>query len=152
MSSSSTSSNVNERPRGTASTPAIFPNVVTGAGSPPGLKPPVPQTIEESFNKARSNKDKALLLKASHDKTRQTILQFLAPPASHQDPLRSMPTEQLLTLSDTALVHQALQLLTVGNPNGQVLSADGSSVIMKECILEFAINSKTVEGKKLEDS
>jgi hypothetical protein len=61
----------------------------------------VPQTIEESFNKARSNKEKALLLKASHDNTRETIVQLLAPPASHQDPLRSMPTEQLSTLSDT---------------------------------------------------
>jgi hypothetical protein len=109
----------------------------------------VPQTIEQSFNKARSNKEKALLLKASHDKTRQTILQLLTPPASHQDPLRSMPIEQLLTLSDAALVHQALKLLTAGNPNGQVLSADGSFELMKECILEFAINCKTKDGPKI---
>jgi hypothetical protein len=88
-------------------------------------------------------------LKGSHDKTRQTILQLLAPPASHQDPLRSMPIEQLLTLSDTDLVYQALQLLTIGNPNGIVMSADGSSVVIKECILEFAINSKAKEGPKI---
>jgi hypothetical protein len=110
-SSSSTSTSINERPRGGATTPAIFPNVVTVPGSSPGIKPMVPRTIEESFNRARSKKEKALLLKDKHAKTRQTILPLFAPPTSHQDPLRSMPIEQLLTLSDNDLVYQALQLL-----------------------------------------
>jgi hypothetical protein len=75
--------------------------------------------------------------------SKNRIIQFLAPPPSHQDPLRVMPVDQLATLSDSDFVHQALQLLTTYNFSGSVHLPDGSSVSMRDCIIEFVGNSKT---------
>lgn len=149
MSSSSTSTSINGPSRGSAPTPAIFPNVITSPGSPPGNQPPVPNTIVDAFNKQRTTREKAQKLAELHASTRQRILQFLAPPAAFQDPLRAMPVDQLVALSDTELVYQALQLLPADNPDGNVQTADGSAVVMKQCIHEFAANSKSREGPRI---
>ena len=60
-----------------------------------------------------------------------------------------MSVEQLVTLSDPDLVHQALQLLTTDNLSGSVRLFDGSAVAMRDCIIEFVNNSKTREGHDL---
>ena len=60
-----------------------------------------------------------------------------------------MPVDQLATLSDPELVHQALQLLTTDNLSGSVRLDDGSTVSMRDCIIEFVNNSKTREGREL---
>jgi hypothetical protein len=60
-----------------------------------------------------------------------------------------MPVDQLAALSDSGLVHQALQLLTTANFKGSIRLPDGSAVSIKDCILEFANNSKTREGREL---
>ena len=49
-----------------------------------------------------------------------------------------MPVDQLATLSDPDLVHQALQLLTTENFSGSVRLFDGSVVSMRDCFIEFA--------------
>jgi hypothetical protein len=77
------------------------------------------------------------------------IVQFLAPPPSHHDPLRVMPVDQLATLSDPDLAHQALQLLTTDNFSGSFRLPDGSAVSMRDCIIEFVGNSKVREGRDL---
>jgi hypothetical protein len=84
-----------------------------------------------------------------HTDTRKRIVEYLAPPASHHDPLRLMSVYQLNTLTDPGLVHQALQLMTIDNINGSVRLPDGSAVSLKACILEFATNSKTREGRDI---
>ena len=76
------------------------------------------------------------------------IIQFLAPPPSHHNPMRVMPVDQLATLSDPDLVHQALQLLTTDNFSGSVRLPDGSAVSM-DCIIEFVGNSKVREGRDI---
>jgi hypothetical protein len=68
---------------------------------------------------------------AQHADTRQRILQYLASPPSHRDPLRSMPVDQLEPLSDPALVHQTLELLMTDNKDGSVLLSDGTSVSLR---------------------
>lgn len=73
-----------------------------------------------------------------------------APPASHHDPLRLMSVDQLNMLTDPDLVHQALQLLTIDNVDGSVRLPDGSAVSLKACIIEFAANSKTREGRDIQ--
>ena len=77
------------------------------------------------------------------------IIQFLAPPPSHQDPLRVVPVDQFATLCDPDLVHQALQLLTTENLSGSFRLPDGSAVSMRDCIIELVGNSKTREGRKI---
>ena len=107
---------------------AIFPTVITSPGSPPGNQPPVTNTIVQAFTKQRVASGKAAVKAGLHADTKLRIIQFLAPPSSHQDPLRVMPVDQLAALSDPDLVHQALQLLTTGNLSGSVRLADGSAV------------------------
>ena len=83
--------------------------------SPVGIQPPVTNTILQSFDKQRVAINKAAVKAGLHADTKNRIIQFLAPPPSHQDPLRVMPVDQLAALSDPHLVHQALQLLTTAN-------------------------------------
>jgi len=40
-------------------------------------------------------------------------------------------------------------LLTIDNFSGSVRLPDGSAVSMKDCIIEFAVNSKTREGRDI---
>ena len=91
--------------------PTIFPNVITSPGSPPGNEPPVSNTIVQAFSKQRVAKGKAEVKANFHSNIRQRIVQFLAAPASHHDPLRILSADQLNALSDTELMHQAFQVL-----------------------------------------
>ena len=108
-SSSSTVPNVNKGSgdRGGVPPPPVFPKVVypVGPGSPVGIQPPVVNIIPQSFNKQRVANGKATVKAGLHADTKQRIIQFLAPPPSHQDPLCVMPVDQLATLSDPDLVH-----------------------------------------------
>jgi hypothetical protein len=134
--------------RGGVPPPSIFPKVVYPGGpdSPVGIQPPVVNSIPQSFDKAIS---KAAVKAGRHADTKNRIIQFLAPPPSHQDPLRVMPADQLAALSDPDLVHQALQLLTTANFSGSIKLPDGSAVSIRDCILEFATNSKSREGREI---
>ena len=117
---------------------------------PVGPGSSVANTIQQSFNKQRVANSKAAVKAALHADTKNRIIQFLAPPPSHQDPLRVMSVDQLATLSDPDLVHQALQLLTTEIFSGSVRLPDGSAVSMRDCIIEFVGNySKTREGRKI---
>ena len=60
--------------------PAIFQNVITSPGSPPGHHPPVPHTIVQAFSKQRVAKDKAEVKAKARADIRQRIVQFLAAP------------------------------------------------------------------------
>jgi len=155
--SSSASSSINggnkakKCSRGVASPPAIFPNVITSPGSPPGNQPPVPNTIEnafdnqrieQAFGKQRGSRTKLAEKAKNHSDTRQRIEEFLAAPTSHYDPSRPLSRAQLAMLSDDELIRQALQVLTVANPRGLLRLANHSSIDMRQCILEFANNSK----------
>ena len=117
--------------------------------SPPENQPPVTHTIVKAFTKQRVASGKAAIKAGNHADTKLRIIKFLAPPFSYQDPLRAMFVDQLATLSDPDLVHQALQLLTTDNLSGSVRLADGSAVSMRDCIIEFVNNSKTREGREL---
>ena len=139
------SRNVPKSTRGVAP-PPIFPNVITSPGSPPGLQPPVPNTIVQAFSKQRLAKDKAEVKAKAHADIRQRIVQFLAAPASHNDPLRVLSVDQLNELNDEQLMRQAFSVLTIDNVGGQLHLADGSMVSMRQCIDEFALTSKTREG------
>ena len=132
--------------RGMAPPPVIFPNVITSPGSPPGLQPPVPNTIVQAFSKQRLAKDKAEVKAKAHADIRQRIVQFLAAPASHNDPLRTLSGDQLNALTDEQLMHQALQVLTFDNIDGALQLGDNSFVSMRQCIDEFALTSKTRDG------
>jgi hypothetical protein len=134
--------------RGGVPPPPVFPKVVVPVvpGSPVGIQPPVANTIPKSYETAAS---KAALKAGRHADTKTRIIQFLAPLPSHHDPLRVMPVDQLAALTDPGLVHQALQLLTTANFKGSVRLPDGSAVSIKDCILEFANNSKTREGREI---
>ena len=115
---SSSSSNVPTKGRGGVPTkgrggrggvlpPSIFPKVVypVEPGSPAGIEPPAANTIPKSFDKQNSKaSDKA----DRHADTKARIVQFLAPPPSHHDPLRVTPVDQLAALSDPELVDKAL--------------------------------------------
>ena len=153
MSSSSSTTNVPKSARGMAPLPAIFPNVITSPGSPPGNQPPVTHTIVQAFTKQRAASGKAAIKAGNHADTKLRIITFLAPPPSHQDPLRNMSVDQLATLSDPDLVHQALQLLTTDNLSGSFVWLTVRLVIlmisMRDCIIEFVNNSKTREGREL---
>ena len=100
------SRNVPKSTRGVAP-PPIFPNVITSPGSPPGLQPPAPNTIVQAFSKQRLAKDKAEVKAKAHADIRQRIVQFLAAPASHNDPLRTLSGDQLSALTDEQLMQQA---------------------------------------------
>ena len=153
MSSSSTttnivqesSRNVPKSSRGMAPPPAIFPNVITSPGSPPGHQPLVPHTIVQAFSKQRVAKDKAEVKAKAHADIRQRIVQFLAAPAAHSDPLRTLSGDQLNALTDEQLMHQAFQVLTFDNIDGALQLADNSIVSnsITQCIDEFALTSKT---------
>jgi len=161
--SSSASSSINvgtkakKSSRGVASSPAIFPNVITGPGSPPGNQPPVLNTIEnafenqrieQTFGQQRSSKTKLADKVKNHANTRQRIEEFLAAPTSHHDPTRPLSRVQLALLSEDEFVRQAIQVLTVANPKGVLRLADNSSINMSQCILEFAQNSKVRDGPR----
>ena len=67
--SSSSNNNVPKSVRGTVPSPAIFPNVITGPGSPPGNQPPVTQTIVQAFTKQRVASGKAAVKAGLHTDT-----------------------------------------------------------------------------------
>ena len=149
MSSSSTNTNTNQEssrnvPKSTrgVAPPPIFPNVITSPGSPPGLQPPVPNTIVQAFSKQRLAKDKAEVKAKAHADIRQRIVQFLAAPAAYSDPFRTLSGDQLHALTDEQLMHQAFQVLTFDNIDGALQLADNSIVSMRQCIGEFAVTSK----------
>ena len=152
MSSSSTTNTVQgssrpaQKSRGVAPSPAIFPNVITAPGSPPGHQPPVSNTIVQAFSKQRVAKDKAEVKAKAHADIRQRIVQFLSAPASHNDPIRTLSVDQLNELTDEELMHQAFSVLTIDNLGGTLRLADGSLVSMRQCIDEFAMTSKTRDG------
>ena len=112
-------------------------------GSPVGIQPSVANTIQQSFNKQRVTNGKAAVKAGLHADTKNRIIQFLA------RLLRVMPVDQLVTLSDPDLVHQALQLLTTENFSGSVRLPDSSTVFMRDCIIEVMGNSKTREGHEI---
>ena len=148
MSSSSTnvtakgsSRRVPKSSRGMVPSPAIFPNVITSPGNPPGNQPPVTHTIEQAFNHQRAARDKAKAKKEAHVDIRQRLVQFLAAPASHNDPLRTLSVDQLAALPDDQLLRQALQFLTIDNVHGTLQLPDGSFVSIRSCIDEFAATS-----------
>ena len=148
---SSSSSNVPTKGRGGRGgvpPPSIFPKVIypVAPGSPAGVEPPAANTIPRSFDKQIS---KASAKADRHADTRARIVQFLAPPPSHHDPLRVTPVDQLVALTDPALVDKALQLFTIDNISGSISLPDGSAVSMRDCILEFVGNSKTREGREI---
>jgi hypothetical protein len=60
-----------------------------------------------------------------------------------------MPVDQLVELTDTGLVDQALQLLTTANFSGSVSLPDGSAVSMRDCILELVGNSTVRGGREI---
>ena len=76
-------------------------------------------------------------------------MQFLAAPASHNDPLRTLSIDQLAALTDAQLMHQALQFLTIDNFNGILHLLDGSVISMRQCIDEFAVTSKIRDGNSI---
>ena len=137
------SRNAPKSSRGVAPPPAIFPNVITSPGSPPGHQPSVPHTIVQAFSKQRVAKDMAEVKAKAHANIRQRIVQFLAAPASHCNPLRTLSSDQLNELTDEQLMHQAFQVLTFDNIGVTLHLADGSIVSMRQCIDEFAVTSKT---------
>ena len=106
----------------------------------------MPNTIVQAFSKQRLAKDKAEVKAKAHADIRQRIVQFLAAPASHNDPLRTLSVDQLNELNDEQLMRQAFSVLTIDNVGGQLHLADGSMVSMRQCIDEFALTSKTREG------
>jgi hypothetical protein len=135
--------------RGVASPLPIFPNVITAAGSPPGYQPPAVNTILKSFAQQRVDKEKITKRDEAHVDTRKRIVQFLAAPTSHNDPLHNISVYQLSELTDEDLVGQALLVLTTANLGGSLRLADGSAISMRECILEFANNSKTRDNNPI---
>jgi len=157
MSSSSTtdntvngsSRNVPKSSRGMAPPPVIFPNVITGPGSLPGNQPPVPNTIVQAFSKQRVAKAKAEVKTNAHFDIRQRIVQLLAAPASHNDPLRTLSMDQLDALTDVKLMEQALQFLSFDNFNGTLHLPDGSFVSMRQCVDEFAVTSMIRDGNSI---
>ena len=145
-SSSSSSSAVRNRNQWGQSN---FPRIVTSTapGSPPGVNPPVVNTIPMMFNAIASSTtgtpgvtnppiltgggppsvgsplvltktQKAIVTAGRHASTRQRLIDWIAPPPSHLDELRTMPAAQLAQLSDADLVNQALLVMTVKNPHG----------------------------------
>jgi hypothetical protein len=154
MSSSSSSSNVNvpSASRGSSgpsrgvAPSAIFPNVITGPGSPPGNQPPLVNTIVQAFSKQRTAKEKKNQKAELLADTRRCIVSFLAAPTAFHDPLRTLSVEQLSELTDTELMENALMVFTTDNVDGSLRLADGSSISMFQCINEFASHSTTREG------
>jgi len=108
----------------------------------------VPTDIRQAISKQRLQKEKIVLKANNHKDTRKRLEQFLAAPASHFDPLRTLSFNQLTGLSDEDLVHQALQVLTIDNLTGS-LRFDNSTIEMRQVILEFANNSKVRECNKI---
>jgi hypothetical protein len=147
-SSSSTVPKKGRGGRGGVPPPSIFPKVVypVEPGSPLGIEPPAANTIPMSFDKQNS---KAAEKKNRHADTKARIVQFLAPPPSHHDPLRVTSVDQLAALTDYDLVDKALQLFTTDNFSGSIGLPDGSTVSMRDCILEFIGNSKVREGREI---
>jgi hypothetical protein len=149
---SSSSSNVSNVPNvqkgrggcGGVPPPSVFPKVVypVGPGSPVGIQPLVANTIPQSFDKQAS---KAVVKAGLHADTKNHIIQFLRLLIK----IHVMPVDQLASLSDPALVHQALHLLTTENFSGSVRLPDGSAVSIRDCIIEFSNNSKTREGREI---
>jgi hypothetical protein len=129
---SSSSSNVPKKGRGGRGgvpPPSLFPKVVypVEPGSPAGIEPPAANTIPKSFDKQNSKASDKADRHAVDTKAR--IVQFLAPPPSHHDPLRVTPADQLAALSDPELVDKVLQLFTTDNFSGSISLPDGSACL-----------------------
>jgi len=107
------------------------------------------QRIEQAFGKQRGSRSKLAEKVKNHSDTRQRIEEFLAVPTSHYDLSRPLSRVQLAMLSDDELIRQAIQVLTVAYPRGLLRLANHSSIDMRQCILEFANNSKVREGPKI---
>jgi len=167
-SSSSSSAVRNRNPFGQS----IFPKIVTSTapGSPPGLNPPVVNTIPMMFNAITSptvgtssvtnpsvltgggppsvvhptvltKSQKAFLKAEKHEATRQRLIQQLTPPPSHLDELRVMPAAQLAQLSDADLISQALLIMTTANPTGSIVLEDGTRVSIEQILRELSFNA-----------
>ena len=166
MSSSSSSSNVNvssvtntgvnvssrgsKGPSRGVAPPPIFPNVITGPGSPPGNQPPLTNTIIQAFSKQRTAKEKKNQKADFLGDTRRRIISFLAAPAAFKDPLRTLSVEQLSGLTDTELMDKhAFMVFTTDNVESSLRLADASSISMLQCINEFAGHSTLREGASI---
>jgi len=103
----------------------------------------------QAFSKQRIVKDKQAAKAKGHVDTRQRIMKFLAAPTYHHDSFRTLSSTQLAMLSDDDLVLQALQVMTISNVNGSLRLDNGSTIEMRQCILEFATNSKVRECTKI---
>jgi hypothetical protein len=82
MSSSSSSNNVNvpSASRGSKGpSRGVFPNVITGPGSPPGNQPPLTNTIVQAFSKQRTAKEKKNQKAELLADTRRRIISFWLP-------------------------------------------------------------------------
>lgn len=84
-----------------------------------------------------------------HENTRQRLIDQLAPPPSHRDPVCVMAVEELSQLSDSALLRQALQIYITANVDGSLMLPDGNRVKIKDIIKEFAENSKSRDGNTI---
>jgi hypothetical protein len=158
MSSSASSSNNINGPsasrgsngpsRGVPPSP-IFPNVITGPGSPPGHQPPVTNTIVQAFSKQRTAKEKKTHKAELLADTRRRIISFLAAPTAFHDPSRILSIEQLAGLTDEDLMENAFNIFTTENVAGSLRLSDGSSISMLQCINEFANYSLTRDGASI---
>ena len=92
---------------------------------------------------------KAIITAERHASTRQRLIEWIAPPPSHLDELRTMPATQLALLSDPDLVNQALLVMTVKNPQGSIVHGDGSGVLVEQLLKEFASNAKSRDGNAI---
>ena len=127
----------------------IFPNVITGPGSPPGNQPPVTNTIVQAFSKQRTAKEKKNQKAELLADTRRRIISFLAAPTAFHDPTRILSVEQLAGLTDEELMENALKIFTTDNVAGSLRLSDGSSISMIQCINEFANYSLTRDGASI---
>jgi hypothetical protein len=128
---------------------AIFPNVITAPGSPPGNQPPSVNTIVQAFSKQRIAKEKKDQKAELLADTRRRVISFLAVPTAFHDPLRTLSVEQLSGLTNTDLIANALMVFTTDNVDGSLRLADGSSVSMFQCINEFASHSTTRDAASI---
>ena len=124
----------------------VFPNVITGPGSPPGNQPPLTNTIVQAFSKQRTAKEKKSQKAEFLADTRRRIISFLAAPTAFHDPLRTLSVEQLSGLNDTELMENALMVFTTDNVEGSLRLTDGSSTSMIQCVNEFAGYSTSRDG------
>ena len=146
-----------------------FPRIVTSTapGSPPGVNPPVVNTIPGTPGVTNpplltgggppavgsplvlTKTQKAIVTAGRHASTRQRLIDCIAPPPSHLDELRIMPAAQLAQLSDADLVKQALLVMTVKNPKGSIVLGDGTGALVEQLLREFASNATSRGGNAI---